>query len=240
MKKILILLLTIACIASYAQPAKTKTVSNTKLAAQKFTALLTKFKTLCNKPDDKYIKSILADNLKKDKEFLSYWEIGINNSDAQIYHTLCAYKGLPYSIDSSNKKKIIATIPYIKRGNNKDDGSGSLLILPAKYLSGGLDNIYDSPLPDAKIIGKAKAGETYTYYSGTTAWSASMQLYLSDGFEYNGEGSIGYYAIVLDEATHKLGYISENATSVSIPEMVLQFINGVWKITALDYIVATE
>jgi hypothetical protein len=227
-KSILILLLVWLQLSAGAQtqPAAKKPTAaslNYDAAVQKLSALLTGFGSFCQKPNDTYVLQLLANDLKRNKKFLSEWEIGSNNSDAQIAHVLCAASKVPYVIeaDSSSKSKFTCTIPDLPRSKALPTAASALQILDNVDTENGHDLIYEKPDAGAKSIGKVKAGQQYIYYPGTTAYSASVKGYVTDAIKYNGEGTINYVAIVLNEAAHKLGYVVTDATTVSLPVLKL-------------------
>jgi hypothetical protein len=215
--------------------AQNKITTTSKASpAQDLNAFFNKISNLCSHPNDNELKQLLTDNLKNNKAFLKDWEIGLNNTDAQIWQALSRLIKLPYTVDSSNKTKITCTVPNIKDANKTPNSLGKLVILSQDNLSDDKDIIYSQPNEKGKPIGKVKPGEQYRYFVGTAAYSASMKQYITDGFDYSGEGDIGYFAIELDANKHKLGYISTNATSASLPVMHLQYMQGAWKITKLE------
>ncbi len=201
---------------------------------QALTAFLAKISNLCNHPNDNELKQLLADNLKTNKTFFKDWEIGLNNPDAQIWQALTRIVKMPYTIDSGNKTKITCAIPNIKDANKVQNSLGKLMVLDQSELNDGKDVIYSQPDYKSKPIGKVKPGEQYRYFVGTAAYSASMKMYITDGFDYSGDGDNSFFAIELDAAKHKLGYVYQNATSGSMPVMRLQFLQGTWKITKLE------
>jgi|GEM_PF-5159308 len=230
-------------IVSFSQKTKKDTVRVKPVTIissdplQQLEAFFLNVKSVCKSFNSKAAKDLLADNLKNNRSFLKEWEIDLNNSDAAIWHTICPLPGSPYVIDSSNKTKITCKVPFIKDGKKVANSSGILQILPLMYLdvANQHDVILSEPDAQSKPIGKVKPGEQYRYFVGTTKYSASLKQYVTDAIPYDGEGTIGFYAIELDAKQHKLGYISTNATYNSMPLVQLQFIKGQWKIIKLDY-----
>lgn len=219
-------------------PAKKPTAAalNYDAAVQKLSALLTGFGSFCEKPNDAYVLQLLANDLKRNKKFLTEWEIGSNTSDAQINHVLCAASKVPYVMeaDSSSRSKFTCTIPDLPRSKTLPAAASALQILDHVDAGNGHDLIYEKPDAGSKSIGKVKAGQQYIYYPGTTAYSASAKGYVTDAIKYEGEGAIHYVAIVLNEATHQLGYVATDATTVSLPVLKLQYDkNNGWKIARL-------
>jgi hypothetical protein len=213
--------------------AQNKTTTGKTNAAQAFTIFLAKISTLCSHPNDNALKQLLADNLKNNKAFFNDWEIGLNNPDAQIWQALTRIVKMPYTIDSSNKTKITCAIPNIKDANKVENSLGKLVVLDQSELKDGKDIIYSQPDYKSKPIGKIKPGEQYRYFVGTAAYSASMKMYVTDGFDYSGDGDNSFFAIELDSAKHKLGYVYQNATSGSIPVLTLRLFQDGWKIIKL-------
>lgn len=239
-KTIYTLFLLIITIGSFSQKVKAikqKPAVDNRSSVQKLASFFYNLNYLCSRYEDNNLKQLLADNLKTNKAFLKEWEIGLNNPQAQIWQAVCPLAKSPYVIDSSNKAKLICTIPLIK-DNKKVPGSlGILQILPKENLDieHEHDVIHTEPDAQSKAIGKVQPGEQYRYYPGTTGYSASAKQFVANIYKHDSEGDIGFYAIELDNITHKLGYISTNATYLSFPIMQLQYIAGQWKITKLAY-----
>ena len=204
---------------------------------QKLELFFANIKNLVKSHSDKQIKQLLASNLQTNKAFLKEWEIGLNNADAAIWHVLSGIEKAPYAIDSTNRTKLVCKVPFIKDDKPAPNSLGILQILPPPLLdvANKHDVIVTEPDAESKPIGKVKSGERYRYFAGTTKYSASLKQYVTDAIKYDSEGEIGFYAIELDAAKHKLGYITINATYNIVPLVQLQYINGDWKIIKIDY-----
>lgn len=215
-----------------------KLVTNTSTTLKRFDSLLQTIAAWCVKqPNDKKVLQLLAEPLQKNKVFLQAWEIGLNSRDAQIWHLLCHLQEYPYVMDSS-QAKLTCTMPFVKQTGKLPESKGVLQIVSASLLDveNGHDIITSEPNAASKPIGKVKPGEKYSYFSGSTAYAASLKKYVTDAYKDDSEGENNYFAIVLDTAKHQLGYISANATWLSYPVVKWQYEAGKWKIISIQYL----